>query len=89
MLVDCCLQEKNYNHYYSLVSEKVCKHTHNNRFTFQYTIWDRLKALSELTTAQSTNLMRLIAHLVASGALTLSVLKVVEFNSIPSDRVFP
>ena len=44
--------------------------------TFQYTIWDRLKTLSDLLRSSLDNLWKLLSHLISSKALSLGVLRV-------------
>lgn len=80
--LDCLLQSNCYNPYFSVLAVQLCKHDHNHKFTLQYALWDRFKAAEELTVPQMSLLARFVAHLVAKHALSLSVLKVVEFNSL-------
>ena len=42
----------------------------------QFALWDRFKELENTSTLQATNLMKFIAHLIASGSLSLALLKV-------------
>ncbi len=44
--------------------------------TVQFSLWDRLKLLQEVTETQSSNLASLVTHLLATKALSLSVFKV-------------
>ncbi|EGF80076.1 hypothetical protein BATDEDRAFT_88499 [Batrachochytrium dendrobatidis JAM81] len=44
--IHCCTQEMVYNPYYALVAEQFCKHEHGFKITFQYAIWDALKAMN-------------------------------------------
>jgi len=82
VVVDCCLQEKEYNPFYEHLSDKLCSLSRSNQVTFQYTCWDRFKSMSSLSTCSRENLARLLAHLFASKSLSLSVLKVVTFGSL-------
>lgn len=45
VLVHTCMQEKSFNPYYALVAEKFCTSSHSFKVTFQYTLWDSLKAM--------------------------------------------
>ena len=35
VLVECCLQEKVFNKYYTVLASKLCEHDKNNKFTLQ------------------------------------------------------
>lgn len=35
VLVDCCLQEKVFNKYYTVLASKLCEHEKNHKFTLQ------------------------------------------------------
>lgn len=48
----------------------------------RYTLWDRFKTLEDFTVAQASLLARFVAHLIAHFALSVAILKVVEFNSL-------
>lgn len=58
--------------------------------TFQFSFWDKFKIINDLAAHSIDNLSRLMAHLVASRALSLSILKVVNFLEMakPSVRLF-
>lgn len=35
VLMECCLQEKVFNKYYTILGSKLCKHNKNHKFTLQ------------------------------------------------------
>lgn len=35
VLVECCLQEKIFNKYYTVLAAKLCEHEKNHKFTLQ------------------------------------------------------
>jgi len=42
VLVECCLQEKVFNKYYTVLASKLCEHDKNHKFTLQvlnFSIW--------------------------------------------------
>lgn len=82
VLVDCCLQEKTFNPYYAFLGQKLCEFKRSHKVTFQFSMWDQIKALEALSPSGQTNLWKLISHLVATKALSLAVLKVVEFTEL-------
>eukprot|EP00049_Salpingoeca_infusionum_P007440 m.121030 g.121030 ORF g.121030 m.121030 type:complete len:434 (+) comp13699_c1_seq7:141-1442(+) len=87
--VECCVQEQTFNPYYAVLVHKLCEHDNNHRYTLQFAIWDRLKELEDLSTVAATsNLMRFIAFEIAYNSLSLAALKVIEFESLPGERVF-
>lgn len=80
VIIECCLQEKMFNKYYSLLIGKLCHHDKNHKFTLQYCLWDHFKQLTSMETRRLSNLANLLADLIAKFTLSLSVLKVVEFG---------
>eukprot|EP00850_Spirogloea_muscicola_P006820 SM000033S12341 [mRNA] locus=s33:273617:276480:- [translate_table: standard] len=79
VIVECCLQEKLFNEYYALLAARLCAGDKNHKFTLQYAVWDQFKQLPDMELRRSTNLARLLSHLIGSGGLPLSVLKAVDF----------
>ncbi|CAI2167825.1 11174_t:CDS:10 [Funneliformis geosporum] len=47
VLLLCCGNEKTYNPYYALISQKLCEHDHSYKITFQYCLWDFLRECGE------------------------------------------
>uniref|UniRef100_M8BSR7 Nucleolar MIF4G domain-containing protein 1 n=1 Tax=Aegilops tauschii TaxID=37682 RepID=M8BSR7_AEGTA len=78
VIVDCCLQEKTFNKYYTVLASKLCSHDKNHKFSLQYCIWDRFKELDEMELNRSMNLAKLVAEMLASFSLSLAALKVVN-----------
>ncbi|KAF3776825.1 Nucleolar MIF4G domain-containing protein 1, partial [Nymphaea thermarum] len=81
VLVDCCLQEKVFNKYYSVLASKLCSYDKNHKFTLQYCLWDHFKQLDSMELRRSVNLARFVAEMLASFSLSLALLKVVEFSN--------
>lgn len=46
--------------------------------TFQFSIWDKFRDLENLPATNFSNLVYLVAHLLKTKALPLSILKVCE-----------
>ncbi|XP_068762355.1 nucleolar MIF4G domain-containing protein 1-like [Montipora capricornis] len=90
VLVDCCLQEKTYNPFYAYLGQKFCEYSRSYQVTLQYSFWDKFKVINDLTPHSVDNLSRLMAHLISTRALSLSILKVVNFVELdkPSVRLF-
>lgn len=80
VLVDCCLHESVYNGYYGVLGNKLCVSSQNHKFTMQYCMWDHLKTLETMDTRRLGNLSHLLLHLVSQGGLSLSVLRVVDWQ---------
>jgi hypothetical protein len=55
---------------------RLCSQDHNHKFTLQYCVWDHYKQLSMMDLRRSANLARFLASVIASFALSLSLLKV-------------
>ncbi|XP_049289069.1 nucleolar MIF4G domain-containing protein 1 homolog [Anopheles funestus] len=83
VIIHCSLAEKEYNPYYSVLSQKFCDFDRRYQLAIQYALWDRLKEIHALQHQQQVrNLARFITHLIAEGGLALSCLKVIEFAEI-------
>uniref|UniRef100_A0A182Y6V6 Uncharacterized protein n=1 Tax=Anopheles stephensi TaxID=30069 RepID=A0A182Y6V6_ANOST len=82
VIIHCSLAEKEYNPYYSILSQKFCDYDRRYQLAIQYALWDRLKEIHSLQQQQVRNLARFITHLIAEGGLALSCLKVIELAEI-------
>ncbi|XP_021282030.1 nucleolar MIF4G domain-containing protein 1 isoform X2 [Herrania umbratica] len=80
VLVECCLQEKVFNKYYTVLAAKLCEHDKNHKFTLQFCLWDHFKELDSMPIIRSMHLAKFIAEMVASFTLSLAVLKTVEWS---------
>ncbi|XP_008591544.1 PREDICTED: nucleolar MIF4G domain-containing protein 1-like [Galeopterus variegatus] len=87
VLMDCCLQEKTYNPFYAFLATKLCEYERRFQMTFQFSVWDKYRDLENLPAAQLSNLVHLVAHLLKTKSLPLSILKVVEFSELDKPRV--
>ncbi|XP_062515186.1 nucleolar MIF4G domain-containing protein 1-like [Corticium candelabrum] len=87
VLLDCCLQEQLFNPFYAYLSERLCQCSRSYQVTLQYSIWDRLKAMESLTESNRHNLAKLLIHLFITKAMSLSVLKVIEFSQLGKSSV--
>ncbi|XP_049775257.1 nucleolar MIF4G domain-containing protein 1 isoform X2 [Schistocerca cancellata] len=80
--LDCCLQEKRYNPYYSHLIQKFCDFDRKYQMITQCAVWDKLKELSRLSQFQVPNLAQLLIHLFINKGLPLSTLKVINFGEV-------
>ncbi|XP_036905405.1 nucleolar MIF4G domain-containing protein 1 isoform X2 [Sturnira hondurensis] len=87
VLVDCCLQEESYNPFYAFLAGKLCGYERRFQMTFQFSIWDKFRDLENLPATNFSNLVHLVAHLLKTKSLPLSILKVVEFSELDKPRV--
>ncbi|XP_004860384.1 nucleolar MIF4G domain-containing protein 1 isoform X1 [Heterocephalus glaber] len=87
VLMDCCLQEKTYNPFYAFLASKFCGYERRFQMTFQFSIWDKFRDLENLPATNFLNLVQLVAHLLKTKSLPLSILKVVEFSELDKPRV--
>jgi nucleolar MIF4G domain-containing protein 1 len=78
VLFHCALMEKTYNPYYSFLMQKFCEYDRRFKMTLQFHTWDKLKLVTTMTKQQITNFASLYVHLISTGAMSLSVLKVIE-----------
>ncbi|XP_040115870.1 nucleolar MIF4G domain-containing protein 1 [Oryx dammah] len=87
VLVECCLQEKTYNPFYAFLAGKFCAYERRFQMTFQFSIWDKFRDVENLPATTFANLAHLVAHLLKTKSLPLSLLKVVEFSELDKPRV--
>ncbi|KAM6376429.1 nucleolar MIF4G domain-containing protein 1 isoform 1-T1 [Alca torda] len=87
VILYCCLQEKTYNPFYAFLAGKFCECDRRFQVTFQFSIWDKIKDLENLSAAAVSNLVSLLAHLIRTKSLPLSVLKGIEFSELDKPKV--
>ncbi|XP_063243900.1 nucleolar MIF4G domain-containing protein 1 [Bacillus rossius redtenbacheri] len=87
VLLHCCLQEKNFNPYYGFLAQKFCDFDRKYQMTLQFSLWDKFKELQTFNQQQTTNLAKLLTHLLLEKGLPISVLKVVEFTNVDKATV--
>uniref|UniRef100_A0A0P5DIJ3 Nucleolar MIF4G domain-containing protein n=1 Tax=Daphnia magna TaxID=35525 RepID=A0A0P5DIJ3_9CRUS len=85
VVMDCCLQEKSFNQYYAYLLQKLCHFHRRFQIASQFALWDHFKNLALQSELQVSHLSKLVVHLTVEGALSLSVLKVIQFSEM--DRV--
>nr|QDK64589.1 putative Sgd1p [Ganoderma lucidum] len=49
VILHCCGNEKQYNPYYALVGQQLCRLSHSHRITLQFCLWDFLREMGETT----------------------------------------
>ncbi|KAH9945189.1 MIF4G-domain-containing protein [Epithele typhae] len=49
VILHCCGNEKQYNPYYALVGQQLCRISHSPRITLQFCLWDFLRDMGETT----------------------------------------
>lgn len=82
VLMDCCLQEKTFNPFYAVLGEKFCSHDRRFQMTFQFSLWDKFRELSNLSSSTFNNLIQLVTRFLQKKCLSLSILKVIEFGEL-------
>ncbi|XP_009946603.1 PREDICTED: nucleolar MIF4G domain-containing protein 1, partial [Leptosomus discolor] len=87
VMLYCCLQEKTYNPFYAFLANKFCEYERRFQVTFQFSLWDKIRDLENLSDTAISNLVSLLAHLIRTKSLPLSVLKVIEFSELDKPKV--
>ncbi|XP_025829222.1 nucleolar MIF4G domain-containing protein 1 homolog [Agrilus planipennis] len=82
VIVHCCLQEKSFNPYYAHLAQKFCDYDRRFQMIIKYSVWDKLKALSECSGAQLSNMAKLLMHLFLEKGLPISTLKIMQFSEL-------
>ncbi|GAB1600862.1 nucleolar MIF4G domain-containing protein 1-like [Argonauta hians] len=87
VIVDCCIQEKEYNPYYAHLLQKFCEFHRRFQMTFQFNLWDKLKDMSPLSATMMLNLAKLVSHLIITKAQSMALFKVLEFGTLDKQTV--
>ncbi|XP_057679777.1 nucleolar MIF4G domain-containing protein 1 [Corythoichthys intestinalis] len=87
VLMDCCLQEKTFNSFYAVLGEKFCAHDRRFQMTFQFTLWDKFRELSNLPARSFNNVCQLVTRFLQNKCLSLSLLKAIEFGELDKPTV--
>uniref|UniRef100_W5N3X9 Nucleolar protein with MIF4G domain 1 n=1 Tax=Lepisosteus oculatus TaxID=7918 RepID=W5N3X9_LEPOC len=87
VLMDCCLQEKTFNAFYAVLGEKFCAYDRRFQMTFQFSMWDKFRDLTSMTSSTFSNLVHLLVHFLKKKSLSLSVLKAIEFSELDKHKV--
>ncbi|KAJ3434357.1 nucleolar mif4g domain-containing protein [Anaeramoeba flamelloides] len=87
VLIECCGQSKSYNPYFAYLGNRLCEYSKNFKITFQYTFWDQFKLLKETKLSRIVNMAKLISHLIILGAVSISVLKTLDFTKLTKNSL--
>ncbi|XP_071942188.1 nucleolar MIF4G domain-containing protein 1-like [Antedon mediterranea] len=87
VIVGCCLQERAFNPYYAHLATKFCTYDRKYRMGLQFSFWDKFKSLEQQPVHATNNLALLIVHLLVANAMSISVLKVIEFSDMDKPMV--
>jgi nucleolar MIF4G domain-containing protein 1 len=90
VLIECCGQEKLFNHFYAELAKLLCEQNRQFKTTFLFAFWDNFKLLSEGVMASKrrvANLARLLVQLVFSFHLPLSVIKPIDLSELNDGTV--
>ncbi|KAL8788438.1 MAG: hypothetical protein Q9213_001661 [Squamulea squamosa] len=104
VIIHCAGVEEAYNPYYALLSQRLCSSRGNYKTAFQFSLWGLFKRLGDapddeqddieededaLSMRSIVNLAKMFGTLVAEGALTLNILKVLNFPYLqPKTSIF-
>nr|CAD7198380.1 unnamed protein product [Timema douglasi] len=61
--------------FFGVLAQKLCDYNRKYQMTLQFSLWDRLKELSTMKLQQTSNLAKLLTHLLLEKGLPISVLK--------------
>ncbi|KAI0560343.1 Initiation factor eIF-4 gamma MA3 [Gracilaria domingensis] len=81
VILHCCGAEKIFNPFYAYLAEKMCQRSRRCRFTFEFAFCDIFRMLpgaengAPMSKRKSRNYYQMLAHLWASKALSLCILR--------------
>ena len=88
VLTECCSQEKTYNAFYSELASLLCAHNRQFKTTIQFSFWDTFKAFSDnFSDRRAINLARMMAHLVCTFQLPLSIIKPLDMGDLSETTI--
>jgi nucleolar MIF4G domain-containing protein 1 len=97
VLAQCCAQESTYNPFYAELAKTLCTQHRQYKITFQFVFWDAFKAMQEeedeegeaarLRERKAVNLARLMAALVCSFHLPLTVVKPIDISNMSASII--
>lgn len=79
VLLHCLLKEKQHNPYYAYVAQFFVKRDRRFYMSLQCAVWDKFKEVDQMSQAELSNLAEFLVILLCQEALTLAVLKNVQF----------
>ncbi|OQR98724.1 hypothetical protein THRCLA_21878 [Thraustotheca clavata] len=87
VIMHCCGNEAKYNPYYALLTEKFAVSDPRYKFTLQLAYWDIFKQVEEWKARKVYNMACFLAKLLQTGAMTLAVLKVLDFTDLGTSTI--
>ncbi|KAK3603642.1 hypothetical protein CHS0354_017359 [Potamilus streckersoni] len=87
VILDCCLQEKEFNPFYAYLGQKFCEADRRFQISFQFSFWDKFKELKNFSEHNRCNLGKFITHLLATKAMSLSLFKTISFGTLEKPMV--
>lgn len=80
MIVDCCAQLRTYERFYGLLAERFCKLRREFQECFEKIVRDTYHAIHRFDITKLRNVSKLVAHLLATDAITWNVLSEIKLN---------
>ncbi|TKR68266.1 hypothetical protein L596_024267 [Steinernema carpocapsae] len=91
MVVDCCAQERTYNRFFGLLAERFCRLKKEFQESFESSFRETYEIIHRFDITKLRNVVRLYSHLLATDAISWTVLsgvKMSEDNMTSAGRVF-
>lgn len=91
MIADCCAQQRTYQRFYGLLAERFCKLRKEFQESFEKIARDTYNAIHRFDFTKLHNMAKLIAHLLATDAISWEVLSEIKLNendTTSSGRIF-
>ncbi|KAI0655548.1 hypothetical protein C8Q70DRAFT_923158 [Cubamyces menziesii] len=91
MIIECCSQERSYSTFYGLIGERFCRLNRVWFDCFEQAFRDYYETIHRYETNRLRNIARFFGHLIASDAVSWTVLdciKLTEEDTTSSSRIF-
>jgi nucleolar MIF4G domain-containing protein 1 len=87
VLVQCCLKEKNYNPFYSLLMNHICNINNRITQTLKKLILTTMSTIEKLKMSEIINFSKLFSNFISNEIFTLSVFKNYDFRTIQNNEI--
>merc|ERR1711904_446084 len=91
MLIDCCAMEKQYNRFFALQGERLCRLNPNYQSEFEEAFQAQFATVHRLETNKLRNIGKFFAHLLFTDATSWGIflnIKITEETTTSSSRIF-
>ncbi|KAL4459343.1 hypothetical protein ABPG74_017956 [Tetrahymena malaccensis] len=87
VVIQCCVQEKKFNPFYSHLTQKLIEINPKIKFSFQYALWDQFKTIDRAEIRKINNLAKYVALLCSTKSLGITALKFFDLENLSEQTI--